>query len=86
MKISDSLGNLYTHTMFKKKAYEMPAMKQQQAQEESDEITVAHSVPSKHHGGHHSKHHKSQYGLTFSHLIFAFVNNVSVNDIELSGL
>ena len=37
MKISDSLGNLYTHTMFKKKAYEMPAMAKNQ--EDSDEIT-----------------------------------------------
>ena len=39
MKISDSLGNLYTHTMFKKKAYEMPAMAKNQNQEDSDEIT-----------------------------------------------
>ena len=37
MKISDSLGNLYTHTMFKKKSYEM--------KDDADEITVA--VPSK---------------------------------------
>ena len=66
MKISDSLGNLYTHTMFKKKAYEMPAMAKNQNQEDSDEITVAvPAVPSKSHQhsshGHHSKsHHKSQ--------------------------
>ena len=55
MKISDSLGNLYTHTMFKKKTYEM--------KDDADEITVSNAIPTKHHGGHssHHKHHKSQY-------------------------
>ena len=37
MKISDPLGKVYTHTMFKKKSYEM--------KDDADEITVA--VPSK---------------------------------------
>ena len=44
MKISDSLGNLYTHTMFKKKAYEMPAMAKNENQEDSDEITGSEFV------------------------------------------
>lgn len=49
MKISDSLGNLYTHTMFKKKNanYDM--------KDDAEEISV--DVPSKRHHHHHN-HHK----------------------------
>ena len=51
MKISDSLGNLYTHTMFKKKSYEM--------KDDADEITVqVPSVPSKQ--KHHHHHNRNQ--------------------------
>ena len=52
MKISDSLGNLYTHTMFKKKSYEM--------KDDADEITVqVPSVPSKQkHHHHHSRNQR----------------------------
>ena len=54
MKISDSLGNLYTHTMFKKKTYEM--------KDDADEITVqVPSVPSKQK---HHHHHRSNQRLT----------------------
>ena len=55
MKISDSLGNLYTHTMFKKKSYEM--------KDDADEITVqVPSVPSKQ--KHHHHHQNRNQRLT----------------------
>ena len=37
MKISDPLGKVYTHTMFKKKSYDIPQNGGEVDQDESDE-------------------------------------------------
>jgi hypothetical protein len=59
MKISDSLGNLYTHTMFKKKSYDM----KEDAVASIGEMSVSGAVKHHHHHRSSSKpdlHHQDR--------------------------